>query len=358
MPGILRRISTFGVYLAIAGAVLLALLEVSVRTLKLAPPLIEQYMLMKMRAPDPVLPYKLRPSVAFTGRSDTDEFDFEHVHNAVGLRDEERTYEKPAGVFRILGLGDSFTYGVGARYEEGYLSRLEKALNARPGEHPPIQIIKAGIPGYFPEPERIFLQQYGARYKPDVVTVGFVANDVIDTYLGLDAISVDESGFLKASEAREIGRVGVFLYIHSALARAILSRYIERKIGEKYRVVRDEVYKPDGLYETQWRRIEKEYTAMAEIARSIDARLVLLYIADYDVAARTAAERAYPPQRLSAWASRNGATFVNTTAAILAASASSPEPLYHPRDARCTPAGYAIIANALYRALTENGLVP
>lgn len=358
MAGTLKRVCSLVVYLAAAGVVILAVCEVAVRISKLAPPLTEQYMLNKMRAPDPVLPYKLRPSIAFTGRSDTDEFDFQRVHNAFGFRDEERSYEKPAGVFRVLGLGDSFTYGIGARYEEGYLRRVEKALNARPGEHPQVQVIKAGIPGYFPEPERMLLQHYGVRYQPDVIIVCFVDNDIIDTYLGLEAIGVDESGYLKSSEARVIGPVGTFFYIHSNLARAILSRYIRQKITENYRIVQDEVYKPNGLYEAQWRQIEKEYRAMAEMARSIDAKLVLLYIPAHDVAARTAAEQAYPPQRLSAWAKRNGVTFVNTTPAILAAIESSPTPLYHPRDSRCTSAGYATVANELYRVLTENSLVP
>ncbi len=358
MAGTLKRISSAVVYLAVAGLVILVLSEVAVRILKLAPPLTEHYMLNKMRAPDPVLPYKLRPSITFTGRSDTDEFDFRHAHNAAGFRDEERAYEKPEGVFRVLGLGDSFAYGIGARYEEAYLRRVEKALNARPGEHPQVQVIKAGIPGYFPEPERMLLQQYGVRYQPDVIIVGFVDDDVIDTYLGLEAVSVDESGYLKSNEARLIGPVGTFFYIHSDLARTILSRYIRQRIAGKYRIVRDEVYKPDGLYEAQWRQIEREYTAMAEIARSIDAELVLLYIPGHDIAARTAAGQAYPPQRLSGWAKRNGVTFVNTTPAMLAAIESSSAPLYHSRDTRCTPAGYAIVANELYKALTENRLVP
>ena len=353
-----RKIAQVLLYLAVTGVVLLVLSEGAVRMLKLAPPLTEQYLLMKRRAPDPVLPYKLRPSIAFTGRSDTDEFDFRHIHNSSGFRDEEHAYRKPAGVFRILGLGDDFTYGIGARYEESYLRRVEQALNARSGVHPPIEVIKAGIPRYFTQPERMFLQVYGVRYRPDIVLVGFEANDVIDTYLGLEAVRVDESGYLKLRDAREIGPAGTFLYIHSDLARIALSRYMKRRIAEKYRIVRDEAYRPDGLYEDDWRQIEKELTTMAEISHSIGARMVLLYIAEHDIAERTAVERDYPPRRLSKWADRNGATFVDTTPAILAAMASSPTPLYYSRDTRCTPTGYAVVADVLYKALTENRLVP
>ncbi len=353
-----RKIAQVLLYVAVAGVVLLVLSEVVVRVLKLAPPLTEQYLLMKKRAPDPILPYKLRPSIVFTGRSDTDEFDFRHVHNASGFRDGEHTYRKPEGMFRILGLGDDFTYGIGARYEESYLRRLEQALNARPGAHPPIEVIKAGVPGYFTQPERMLLQVYGVRYRPDVIVVEFVVDDVIDAYRGLEAIRVDDSGYLKLRDAHEIGPVGTFLYIHSDLARIVLSRYIKQRIAETNHIVRDEVYKRNGLYEDEWRQIEGELTTMAEITRSIGARLVLLFIAAHDVAARTNAERNYPPQRLSQWADRNNATFVNTTPAILAAMAGSRTPLYYPRDTRCTSAGYAIVADALYKALTDNHLVP
>jgi len=354
----LRRLTLVLLCVAAGVVVLLLLSEFAVRMWQLAPPLTKQYLLMKRRAPDPILPYKLRPSIAFTGRSDTDEFDFRHVHNSSGFRDEERAYRKPAGVFRILGLGDDFTYGIGARYEESYLRRLEQALNARSGARPRVEVIKAGIPGYFTQPERMLLQVYGVRYQPDIVVVEFVVDDVVDTYRGLEAIRVDETGYLKVREARAIGPVGTFLYIHSDLARIVLSRYLKRRIAEKDRVIRDEVYKPNGLYEDEWRQIEKELTTMAEVTRSIGSRLVLLYIAEHDVAALDAAERDYPPQRLSQWAERNSVTFVNTVPAILAAAASSPTPLYYARDTRCTPAGYAIVADELYKALTDNRLVP
>lgn len=354
----LKKIARILVALAVTGVVIVVVSEIAVRVWRLAPPLTEQYLLMKRRAPDPVLPYKLRPSIAFTGRSDTDEFDFTHAHNSFGFRDAEHAYRKPAGVFRILGLGDDFTYGIGARYEESYLRRVEQALNARSGVHPPIEVIKAGIPGYFTQPERMLLQVYGVRYRPDIVLVGFEVNDVIDTYLGLEAVRVDKSGYLKLRDAREIGPVGTFFYIHSGLARIVLSRYMKRRAAEKYRIVRDEAYRTNGLYQSEWRQIEKELTTMVDISRSIGARVVLLYIPEHDVAERSPAERDYPPQRLSRWADRNGVTFVNTTSAFLAATASSPTPLYYKRDTRCTPAGYAVVAGELYKALTGNRLVP
>jgi hypothetical protein len=90
--------------------------------------------------------------------SASNEFVFEVRHSSWGARDVEHPTAKPPGVFRILGLGDSFTYGVGAAFEDTYLAMLENLLDARPGNHPRVEIIKAGIPRFFTEPERLLLQ--------------------------------------------------------------------------------------------------------------------------------------------------------------------------------------------------------
>ena len=125
------------------------------------------------------------------GRNATDEFDYSYRHNSVGFRDVEHALSKPDGVFRILGLGDSFTYGAGAAFEETYLYRLEAMLDQRTGDHPTVEIIKAGISRFYPESERILFEQYGVHYSPDLVVIGFVPNDVIDACLGIDAVTVE-----------------------------------------------------------------------------------------------------------------------------------------------------------------------
>ena len=171
------RMKFWTTYLLVTATFVLFALELLVRLLNLAPPLPKQY---GNFVNDTYLPYKPRPSSTISGR--TDEFDFEYKHNSLGFRDVEHTLAKPEGVFYILGLGDSFTYGVGISFEESYLFRLEKMLNERQGEHPKIEIIKAGIPRFFPEAERLVLQHYGIKFNPDLILIGFLVNDVMDTF--------------------------------------------------------------------------------------------------------------------------------------------------------------------------------
>lgn len=40
-------------------------------------------------------------------------YEIEYLINSKGLRDSETTYEKPEGIFRIVLVGDSHTFGYG-----------------------------------------------------------------------------------------------------------------------------------------------------------------------------------------------------------------------------------------------------
>lgn len=301
-------------------------------------------------APDPYLPFRPKPSSRFTGR--TNEFDYDYRHNSVGFRDVERRIAKEPGTFRILGLGDSFTYGAGVAFEETYLYRLESMLNARAGAHPRVEIVKAGVSRYFPEPERMLLEAYGVQYEPDLIVVGFLPNDVVDTFMGLTAVTVDRRGYLVSREAAELASVAHQIYRHSRFGRLFLKAYVDWQIQKRYPVRWSEISRDGGFHEKDWVRVEHEYERMLAIARSIGARLLIFHLPQrgpWDSASR------YPATRLSAWAARREAHFLD----VLPAMERRPtgERLYYERDGHCTAAGHGVIAQELYRYVTDQGLV-
>jgi lysophospholipase L1-like esterase len=249
---------------------------------------------------------------------------------------------------RILGLGDSFTYGAGASYEETYLRRLERLL--QDSSEVPVEIIKAGIPRFFPEPERRLLETEGLRYEPNLVLVGFTPNDVIDTHLGLDAETVDSSGYLKTSEADAIGPIGTYLYLHSHAARLLLAGIIQRQQDIEWQ----ETFKDNGIYENAWQAVEHEIGVMSKLSRDVGATLVVVHVpmSPFDTAYFKIKDRAYPGRRLARWAARSGVLFVDPLQAMIGAEIR--EPLYWPRDSHCNPAGYALIADSVYEALTDS----
>lgn len=94
--------------------------------------------------------------------------------NSKGLRDNEYEYEKPSGKIRILGLGDSITFGVGVDFEGTYLHQLEKRFT---DDRYDIEVIKAGVDGYEFDQQYTYFMEDGYKYNSDIVLIGIVLND-------------------------------------------------------------------------------------------------------------------------------------------------------------------------------------
>lgn len=102
------------------------------------------------------------------------------VHiNALGFRDpREYALEKPPGTIRILVLGDSVTFGHGARFETTYPYLLEQRLRHA---WPDVawQVWNLGVPGYATSQALAYLHEVGPRFAPDLVVVGVFVNDLV-----------------------------------------------------------------------------------------------------------------------------------------------------------------------------------
>ena len=335
-----RHVRLALISIGLASVFTLLVAEAFVRLFALAPPLESEY---GKNVPDTYLPYKPRPNSVTRGG---------YRHNSFGFRDVEHTLAKPPGVFRILGLGDSFTYGGLTPFESSYLYRLETMLNSRPGEHPKVEIIKAGISRFWPLPERLLLEHYGVGFAPDLILVGFLPNDVIDTLYGLDAVTVDKSGYLVTQDAKQLGSLGTLLYERCHLCRMFLRTYVGYRIKWKYSPDYVAVFRSNGAHEKQWQEIENEYEKMLTIAARLPARVVLINIPQKGPWTEM---HSYPGQRLGAWAERHGAGLVDILPAMKRASGRGP--LYL-EEGHCTPRGYGVIGEEVYAYLTANHLVP
>jgi lysophospholipase L1-like esterase len=101
-----------------------------------------------------------------------------HINN-LGLRDaRDVAVPKPPGTFRVLCVGDSFTFGIETPEELTYARLLEDALAQHAGGRR-VEVWNAGVNGLNSCQEQAWLEAYGWALEPDVVTVGFVMNDVL-----------------------------------------------------------------------------------------------------------------------------------------------------------------------------------
>ena len=129
-------------------------------------------------------------------RHQSPEFDYLWTINSLGMRDGEHPRSKPAGSFRILLLGDSFVQGHGVRLEDAMARRLEASL-ARAPRGRSIEVLNAGVFGYSPLLEWLYLRELIQPFDPDLVIVGFfLGNDV-----GEDAFYTSRARFAPGEES-------------------------------------------------------------------------------------------------------------------------------------------------------------
>lgn len=94
--------------------------------------------------------------------------------DANGLRAPLHAEKKPEGVFRVMTLGCSTTFGWGVDDVQTYPARLE-ALLAEAGH--PVEVINAGQPGHSSFQGLWLWDRTLARYQPDLVIFGYVVQD-------------------------------------------------------------------------------------------------------------------------------------------------------------------------------------
>ena len=97
--------------------------------------------------------------------------------NNHGWRDLDREVAKPEGVFRILALGDSNTFGVLVPADETWTRVLERRLAAAGSR---AEVLNISYPQWGTDQELEALRLEGVRYRPDLVVVQFTINDLTD----------------------------------------------------------------------------------------------------------------------------------------------------------------------------------
>ncbi len=330
-------------------ALALLLLEAIVRVSGGAPPLPAQY---ADNVADAAINFRRRPGSSVQGRSESGEFSFHYTHNSLGFRDVEHSVTKPADTVRIVALGDSFTYGVGADFAETYPARVALLLNGREGAHPRIEMVNFGLPRHFPALERATLERYALAFMPDIVMVAVLPNDVVDTQRGVEAVCVTASGYLVPCAALRWNRLAQWLYPHSALARLILHR-VDRFTDGTPAATDENLFTNSGPFEAAWQTMEHDLEDMQRMAHAHGAAFVLVAVPQRPPWRPV---HSYPEQRLARWSVTHDALFIPTLDAFRAADPSPP--LYWSIDGHCTPRGYAIIADTVAAALVARGLTP
>ena len=320
---------------------------------------------------DPPRGYRLNPGFSGTITNRV-EYRTTVKVNRAGLRGAEPG-EHDAARKRVLVIGDSYAFGVGAEEGETLPVRLAAHL-AEAGA--PSEVLNGGVPGYSVPDDVSWYEKWGAPLAPDlVVLLAFAGNDLQDAMPGARATVIGGELVVPGGKT---GGLGPWLFRHShlyvllkssplgALGRKLLgkpapheSASVAAELSLYAREGANEIYRVGGAAtENAIDRLLVELPA----ARIVGVVLPSDLAVHPEVFAKALAGNrldpaAYDVDRLSSWFrdlfARRGIAVVDLTRRLATGEANG-ERLYYPLDRHLTPAGYDVAAREITAAIASS----
>ena len=300
--------------------------------------------------------------------------------NSRGHRDAEVEIPKPAGIFRILMIGDSFTVGANVEQSEAYPQQLERILNAGAGGK--FEVVNAGVGGWSPFQYAEFLEHYGELYQPDLVLVGlFVGNDIY-----LDRFAVEQT--LTAVLGRRVSREAVLnrwttlrilAYENSHTARALMrikpdnmnfvrddcTDFTEYYVAIQKKRIDAHKAKPTGEESQLAIANVAELKRMQSIANEMGVKLLVVVLPDENQINPALQEQVIPADEQREYDFNMPQKFLqdifetqDIASLDLLDVIRSDERCLYMNDTHWVPAGHLLVAEQIRDYLRSSGLVP
>jgi len=341
--------------LLLLGTILLCLLVLEV-FVRIWDPLIAKPGMYQIHRPSPVFGWELVPGASGFGRAGT------YINiNRDGFRDSEHSPYKNVSVFRIMVIGDSFTFGMGVSLEDTYAKRLEQLIN---DAGKTAEVINCGVIGYGMWQYLETLKRKVIPYKPDLVILGLFIDDIppsippykhLNNWSGTNPYAQDASGVMSRS------------YLWNFLKnwnRIFETKYRYRR-GYKYLKGIEERKEATGPAhpETTWYKImygklaKETYrdfsSTLKEFVRTCEATNIKVLIALIPDAAQLHEPERQAVNGFVAQTCREiGVPFVDVTKRL--EKEEDPRTLYlFPIDAHTSPKGHRLIAESILEKIKE-----
>jgi lysophospholipase L1-like esterase len=186
-----------------------------------------------------------------------------HRLNRLGLRGPDVEMPKPAGVRRVLVLGDSFTYGLGVRDERApFPAVLQRQLNSGwPRGRGAYEVVNGGISGSLTGQWVELLQRIGPQLEPDVVLAVFFLRDGTR-----DRTISDFFGVIRDEIARR--NAASALYQASYLVRWIRDLQDRRRVARAYTETLLDAYFGSPEQTVQWGLAQRHLLVLRDLVRA------------------------------------------------------------------------------------------
>ncbi len=283
--------------------------------------------------------------------------------NAQGVRAPRDFGPKPAGVARVLCVGDSFTACDQVDYEGTWSAQLEVRLNVELGAER-VEVVNAGFPGFNTVNEARWIAKFGAAFEPDVVLLAMTPNDLSENQFPLQYTARDgalvSSRSTRADRDRHAERAS-WWRLAAAVERSLLLQRLDRSprarklLGKsEYNHVEAFLVAPNEKSRKLFALAEEHVLAARDNAAKLGARFALLTI-PYRHQLRDLGPGLDGARFGAHWvefAASHGFPAADALPEFL--SAARTESLHWKEDTHCTAAGNQAVAAAACKLLLEH----
>lgn len=314
-----------------------------------------------MESEDPVLRWEPRPDsnkkCTFRLRDGSERSEMARV-NRHGARGKEHALERAPGVFRIVTLGDSFTFGTGVGDEGTWPAGLDRYLageraGSATAKLAPVEVWNYGVEGYGTAQEvRLLRERILPRgVDPDLVLLAFFFNDVEDRTVEVAPLTGWRKTLMSFCNENPKG-FAKWLRERSMLAETIAYQ-ISRKIQTS-----NWTRKVTGMFEDGmpgWESVKSALREGRDLAREQGFEFVVaLYPPLWREGEHLASH--IPYRTFEAFCASESIPCINLDPVLdtLAVDRFWIHPRNHHPDARC----HDFVGQAIGRFLVERGLVP
>ncbi|MCB1035605.1 MAG: SGNH/GDSL hydrolase family protein [Acidobacteria bacterium] len=270
-------------------------------------------------------------------------------HRGPGHLPHQRTLPHPgeeAQPFRILVLGDSFTWGAGIFHEDSYPRRLERLLERASDDTVDVELDLYTRPGWNTVQEVRSLELAPPAQRPDLILLGYCLNDVEQARRQGNE-DLEEALLRRQPEAFE-----GFLLAHSRIYRAIWNRLESARQRHAFVRYYHELYEREG-----WRQAQGAMDRLQSFAREEGAPVVAVVFPIFDQQLDGGYRYADLHRKVGEALAKRGFRVVDLLSAYRGVDAHrlAVEPFTDPHP---NELGHRIASQVLAQYLLDEGLVP
>jgi fumarate reductase subunit C len=230
--------------------------------------------------------FELKPN--YYQKHKSQEFEIDIQTNSNGLRDVEHSILNQEEAYRIIALGNSFTFGWGVNQEETWWKILEEQLNNNPDAKYKYEMINLGVWMYTFDQQFLRLKDKGLKYNPDLVVHGIYwphlrtitnHNWEVDSSGDIKKI-YDPTTYVSAEGLLKSKDTNIFLSFfknHSKLLNFIISKLQVFFLKDQL-ITSDLVFLQEGSIEDYREVWQKTFESIKQTKRLLDQHGIQYYV--------------------------------------------------------------------------------